>query len=185
MGSDKALLTFEGQTLLERQITLLRTAGIDDLLASRPAGTDSSAAIKGVRVIADTRSDSGPLAGIERALDEARHELVLVVAVDMPALSLPLLVELIRACSRGRGVVPVFESQLEPLAAIYPKAARPLALKELSEGRGAAHAFARACIDSDLVVGLEFPASARRLFANWNTPDELPPSVRATNAPVV
>ncbi|HEU0114258.1 MAG TPA: molybdenum cofactor guanylyltransferase [Thermomicrobiales bacterium] len=90
MGVDKALLTLRegGPPLL--QLVLERVRPLTDdcfvVAADRPAYAQF-----GVRVVPDARPGRGPLGGIATALAAARDEFVLVVACDMPLLSLPLL----------------------------------------------------------------------------------------------
>lgn len=87
MGSDKALLTLAGRTLLERAIASL--AGVVDDLTI--VGDREAYHRFGVPVIADAFPGAGALGGIATALQHARHEFALVVACDMPFLSRGLL----------------------------------------------------------------------------------------------
>ncbi|HEX5499824.1 MAG TPA: molybdenum cofactor guanylyltransferase [Thermomicrobiales bacterium] len=90
MGVDKALLSLTdgGPPLL--QLVLERTRPLTDdcfvVAAERPTYTRF-----GARVVPDLRPGLGALGGIATAIAAARHEHVLVVACDMPLLSLPLL----------------------------------------------------------------------------------------------
>lgn len=87
MGTDKALLTLSGRTLLERTIaTVARVA--DDVMIAGDRGPYHRF---GVPVIPDVFPGTGTLGGIATALRHARHEYVLVVACDMPFLSARLL----------------------------------------------------------------------------------------------
>ena len=70
----------------------------------------------------NTGRTSGPLA---MSLAIAAAPLVLVLAVDMPRMSAELLRALLSKCCGGMGVVPLVEGQPEPLAAVYPRTARP------------------------------------------------------------
>lgn len=80
MGRDKALLSVDGETLLERAQRLLLAAGADPVLVSgaRPGG------------IPDCRPGLGPaggLASVIQAQPQLIDRLVLVVPVDMPYLT--------------------------------------------------------------------------------------------------
>lgn len=84
MGRDKALLDWHGRPLLERQLAVLREAGVDDARVSghRPR----------YRGVADALPGAGPLgglAGIAGALDGDAE--LLVIPVDMPLLQATLL----------------------------------------------------------------------------------------------
>src|SRR5689334_16745960 len=81
MGSDKAWLKFDGKTLLERQVELAQKVGASEILISGRSNSDYSRF--GLQVLHDRIPESGPLGGIERALDAASQPLLLVLAVDM------------------------------------------------------------------------------------------------------
>ena len=85
MGCDKAFLEIGGQTLLARQIQLVHDAGAAEVFISGREGVDYSTS--GCRVLTDKFPDAGPLAGIERALDTMTSPLLLVLAVDLPAMT--------------------------------------------------------------------------------------------------
>jgi molybdopterin-guanine dinucleotide biosynthesis protein A len=95
-------------------------------------------------------------------------------------------------CREARGVVPRIGRRLEPLAAIYPKAATPLALDLLRRQLRAASGFAELCQQAGLLIVRDVPEVEWASFANWNSPDDLaapttlPPHTprRNTKAPV-
>jgi molybdopterin-guanine dinucleotide biosynthesis protein A len=173
MGQDKGWLRLEGQSLLGRQIALARAAGADEVFISGRAGVDYSAFAHPVLV--DVWPGCGPLGGIERALATARHGLVLVLAVDMPYLEVTLLAKLLAQCTTECGVVPVCDQRLEPLVALYPKAAHSVALALLQDKRYAARSFAEACCARNLVRTLRFHPAPRD-FTNWNCPEDMAPA---------
>jgi molybdopterin-guanine dinucleotide biosynthesis protein A len=87
MGRDKALETIAGRTLLARAVdAVLEVTGDVSIVGHRDAYLRY-----GVPVIADDYPGTGPLGGIATALRHARQEFVLVVACDLPLLSVPLL----------------------------------------------------------------------------------------------
>ncbi len=172
-GCDKARLDVEGQPLLARQIALARTLNPIEVLLS--ARRESDYQEFGCPVVADRVSDAGPLAGLAAALDAARAPLVLVLAVDLPRLTGEVLECLLTACSPDRGVVPRLETGPEPLVAIYPRAAAPLAREALAAGRRAVRDFAKTCARVGLVRWLDLPARLAGQFANWNRPGDYSP----------
>jgi len=174
MGRDKAWLEIGGQTLLARQIALVRELGAAEVFISGRTDTDYSAF--GCRVLLDKFPDAGPLAGIERALGAAKSALLLVLAVDLPKLEAEFLRRLTAGCLETCGVIPKFASHLEPLAAFYPKAAYELALARLECGDFAMKDFAGACVKSGLARFIELPANEAIHFANWNSPADLTPA---------
>ena len=90
MGMDKRAMLVEGVPLLSRAVAVVSKIATEVLVATtrtRPLPVR----LPDVRVIYDRVHHGGPLAGIEVALAEATHELVLIVAGDMPWIQEPLL----------------------------------------------------------------------------------------------
>jgi len=124
MGRDKAWIEVDGQLLLARQVKLLRDLGAGEVFISGRAGVDYAAF--GGRVLMDRHPGAGPLAGIEAALEVSVLPQLLVLAVDMPHMSADVLRQLVGQCTETTGVIPRVAGAIEPLAAVYPKAALPL-----------------------------------------------------------
>ena len=168
MGRDKARLEIGGQPLLARQIQLVREAGAGEVFISGRAGEDYIEFR--CPVLYDRFRDAGPLAGIERVLAEASSPRLLVVAVDMPSLTPVILKQLIGSCGETTGIIPRIAGHMEPLAAIYPKSAWPLAVSLLDDGICAVKTFAGRCVQDGLAEFFDFDAGAARHFASWNLP---------------
>jgi molybdenum cofactor guanylyltransferase len=115
MGMDKATITFEGTTLLERALARL-DAVCDPVLI---AAGDVPIQVAGRTSVADTAPGAGPLGGIVAALRASPHRLLAVVAVDLPWID-PRLIRML-AASIGDGDVAVCETArgIEPLHAVY------------------------------------------------------------------
>ncbi len=173
MGRNKAWIEFGGGPLIARQLATLRTLGPVEVLISGPAGCGYESL--GERVIPDAFPGSGPLAGIERALALAASPLVLVVAVDMPLMTAACLRHLLRRCAGGAGIIPRVAGRLEPLAAVYPRRARVLARRLLSEGQRAVWRFADLCSHRRLADYVDMPSAFTRCFTNWNWPEDVLP----------
>lgn len=173
MGRDKAWLEISGQTLLARQIVHAREAGALEVFISGRAEADYS--MFNCPILQDKFPGAGPLAGIERALGAAKFPLVLVLAVDLPQLSVEFLRRMAARCSETCGVVPKLANHLEPLAAFYPKAAHALALAGLERGDFAVKDFAEDCVQSGVSRFIELDTGEARHFANWNSPADFTP----------
>lgn len=171
MGCDKAFLEIGGQTLLARQIQLVRAAGAAAVFISGRTGVDYSAS--GCRVLTDNFCDVGPLTGIERTLDTMASPLLLVLAVDLPVMTAEFLQKLAESCSENRGGVPRVNGNLEPLAAIYPKAVLSLATALLNQNSFAMKNFAVRCEQAALVSFIDLPGTDAKFFLNCNSPAEL------------
>ncbi|MDD5140921.1 MAG: molybdenum cofactor guanylyltransferase [Verrucomicrobiales bacterium] len=172
MGRDKAWLEAGGQTLLARQIGLARKIGAAEVFISGRADADYSAF--GCRVLQDKFPEAGPLAGIERALDAAKSPLLLVLAVDLPEMSVEFLLRLAAKSSEKTGAIPKLAGGNEPLAAFYPKACHALAVASLELGAFAAKDFAELCAQSGFARFIELDANEAHHFDNWNSPADLP-----------
>jgi molybdopterin-guanine dinucleotide biosynthesis protein A len=180
MGRDKAWLDVGGRPLLARQIALVRELAPAEVFIS--GREDADYAALGCPVLRDAWRGAGPLAGIAAGLAAASAPLVLVLAVDLPAMRASVLQELASDCAPDCGVVPKMNQQWEPLVAFYPRTAAVLAQALLRRGVRAARIFADRCQRAGLVVEWEVPASLWACFANWNTPADLCPNPKATPA---
>lgn len=119
MGADKALLTVGAQPLIGRVANVMRQV-VDELIivADRP---DRYPHLNG-RMTVDLLPGRGPLGGIYSGLCAAHYWQSLVVACDMPFLSLQLLQYLVSLESGQDVVIPRWEELVEPLHAVYSKA---------------------------------------------------------------
>jgi molybdopterin-guanine dinucleotide biosynthesis protein A len=171
MGRDKAWVELDGQPLIVRAVSTARELGIREIFISGRADTDYSTLH--CTVLLDLEPGSGPLAGIERALDAAQAAHVLVLAVDLPRMTAAFLARLAKSCDSLTGAIPKLRRQLEPLAAIYPTRCRFIALDCLFKFRLAARDFADACLREHAVRS--FPVARRDLpcFDNWNSPSDI------------
>jgi molybdopterin-guanine dinucleotide biosynthesis protein A len=119
----------------------------------------------------------GPLGGIHAALRSSESELNLVLAIDIPFISLGLLLYLIqRARASHNAVVTVVrtEERWQPLCAVYRKQFAGAAEKALADGHYKIGALfeeqpIQIITDDDLRIAGFSP----RLFRNLNTPQQL------------
>lgn len=172
MGRDKAFILWRGETLLARQLRLLRALAPDELVVSGRAGVDYAAGP--VPVVLDAEPDRGPLGGLAALFAATRSSHLLVVAVDLPALEADLLRALLARAAPGVGVVPRGPRGWEPLVAVYPRAFAPRVVAALAAGRGAAHETVTAAAAAGEVVPLELTAAWSAQLANWNRPEDVP-----------
>jgi len=172
MGRDKAFLEIAGISLLARQIETVRAAGAAEVFISGRLGVDYSAF--NCDLLLDQFPDAGPLAGIAVALAVAAHPMVLVLAVDLPAVNAEFLRRLRTGCTESVGTIPRVDGYLEPLVAFYPKAAHVVAEKMLAAHNFAVKDFACGCVRSGLGVFEDLPAADSANFKNCNSPSDLP-----------
>ena len=127
MGSDKALLTLRGRRLVDHAVDVLHACCDQVLVAS---GDDRRLDALDVRQVADAVSGAGPLGGILAGLEQARHPLVAVLAVDLPRASPDVFRLLARRGTASPVVAPRVDGRLQPLHAIWATASAP-ALRDL------------------------------------------------------
>jgi molybdopterin-guanine dinucleotide biosynthesis protein A len=170
MGRDKALLPYRGATLAAHVAGIVREA------LSIPGQTGAVALIGdpvryanlGYPIHADLVADCGPLGGIFTAVTLAATDWSLVVACDMPGLSIVSLRTLIARAGQCLGncvIATGAGGEPEPLCAIYHRRCLPVLDRAVRDKRLKMR---------DLVPELEpeivpLPPSA---LANVNTPEE-------------
>jgi molybdopterin-guanine dinucleotide biosynthesis protein A len=172
MGRDKALLPLpDGRLLWERQLALLRQLEPAELWISGPTRPGFP---RDVPLVTDERPNLGPLAGITAALRVLRSPFLLVLAIDLPAMTATFLRELLARRNDDCGVVPQHggaQCFYEPLAAIYPRTVYPAALNALLADRLAMQPFVRAL--GEVMTPYEIAAYEEPLFSNWNSPAQV------------
>ena len=168
MGRDKAWLEIDGKPLIQLAVEKVRALGIREIFISGRVGEDYSALNS--PVLFDLEPGFGPIGGIERGLHECTSLLLLVLAVDLPHMSVSVLGKMLEYCDRLTGAVPRRNGELEPLAAIYPKRCHAFAFAAIAKAQYSARGFASACVRERAVRA--FPVAHRDsgLFVNWNRP---------------
>ncbi|TAL00124.1 MAG: molybdenum cofactor guanylyltransferase [Verrucomicrobia bacterium] len=169
MGADKAALDWRGQALWQHQLRLAREISAHEVLISgRPGGPYCNAA----KIIPDEIPNLGPLGGLSALLNAMSSDWLVAVAVDMPFLDVTTLRELLATRSGLAGVVPAIGERAEPLAAVYPRAARELVAQRLQLADRSLQSFVRAAAEAGLVRLLPWPAEGAGVFRSVNTPEE-------------
>lgn len=135
MGQDKATLVWRQKTLLEHVHGVVAPLVSEVMLVVREEREDWAREIAPpqCRVVCDTVSARGPLAGIHAALGAASYDDVLVTACDMPRLRAELLTALLDD-AHGDVAIPQVEGHFEPLPAVYRKSCLPAIETALQEG---------------------------------------------------
>jgi len=184
MGADKALLTLNGSTLLERALRTLAALGLEPkIVGSRPD------LARFAPVVEDLRSGCGPLSGIEAGLLASEAELGIFTPVDVPLLPVSLLRRLLqRADQTGAlATIPRLGGQVQPLCAVYRRALLPSISAALASGdykvmrviqgaTGHAGALDIFDIETAMVADGDFagwPRVPSRALQNCNTPADL------------
>lgn len=179
MGRDKAGIVIQEEPLLLRQLRVLKDCGVGRRIVS--AGVQSAGGVWDqlpfdVSLVRDSVADLGPLAGLEQALAAALpcETHVLVVAVDLPAMTADWLRARIAQTSPGIGVVANLADRLEPLAAVYPVGGLASLRRRIAQGELAVNAWVREGIRDGWMIEYPLQLSETGLLQNWNQPSDLP-----------
>lgn len=170
MGQDKALLLFEGSTLIDRVLAVARAVTPSvRIVGSAHKFQDFAATVE------DQFPDHGPLGGIHTALRSSDCDSNLILAVDMPYLQPPLLAYLLEQArlSKATVTVPRGKDSWQPLCAVYRREFADLAEPALRAGRNRIDSlFAQIStrvIDESELASHGFSPD---MFRNLNTPEE-------------
>lgn len=170
MGSDKALLAWDGETLLQRAITRAREACGQVYICGPRSRYDDFGT-----VIEDAEQGRGPLSGIQAALRTTRTDLNLILSVDLPLVTTEFLAWLLQRARSGEQMITIPEAmgRLQPLCAVYNRQILEYVNEALAQGdfkvtRLTTRAAAR------IISGEEMQAAgfAPEIFTNLNTPHE-------------
>jgi len=172
MGTDKAFVTLNGRTLLDRMLELARSVTGDVRIVGDRAKFSAYAP-----VVKDVFPGCGPLGGIHASLRASGSDLNLILAVDVPFVTLALLQYLIvqAKCSPEATVTLARASGgFQPLCAIYRREFSERAENALKAGRYKIDALFELAtpriIEEKEIEAAGFSAS---IFRNLNTPQDL------------
>jgi molybdopterin-guanine dinucleotide biosynthesis protein A len=172
LGRDKSLLELDGVPLLVRTVQRLGALSDDLVVVTNDVARYESLSLA-ARLVRDEEPGMGSLMGIYSGLQAARHAYTLVVACDMPFLSLPLLRYMISLAPGDDVVIPRLGSLLEPLHAIYGKSCIPFMKELLDRGeRKIVAFFHRVRVRYVEEVELDKFDPDHLSFVNVNTPQE-------------
>jgi molybdopterin-guanine dinucleotide biosynthesis protein A len=169
-GTNKATLHVGELRIVDRQLTLLRQVA-DPVFIVSSAHHEAFSAL-GIDVVPDAIPEAGPLGGIYTALVSSPHPRTLVVACDMPFLTLPLLHHLTRD-TQADVVIPRSAAGYEPLCAVWSTAAADTIRRRIERGQLKAGLVVEELRVEE--IGPEVLASCDPhglLFVNVNTPHD-------------
>ena len=171
MGADKACLRVAGVPLWERQLALLRELYVESIYVS--AREPVSWLPNDVNLLLDHVSSLGPLSGLSAALEAMTTTHLIVLAIDLPAMTSVFLTRLCHLCRPGCGAIALVEDRAEPLAAVYPREAKSELTAAISRKEFALQPIIRALLDSKLMLPITIRAHDARLFRNLNEPSDV------------
>lgn len=171
MGTNKALLDFQGQPLIAR-IACQFAAWFEQVVLV--TNTPAVYSFLGLPSAGDRIPGLGPLGGIEAALQASRHPLTFMAACDMPFLNHDLIRYLLELGRDADVVVPMPAGEYEPMHAVYGQACLPAVRASLDSGvykivRFYDQVRVRTVPDAELA---RF-GDVAQLFFNCNTPEDM------------
>jgi molybdopterin-guanine dinucleotide biosynthesis protein A len=170
MGQDKAFLEVGGVTLLDRTLSLARSAATKVFIVGEATKFSSFAP-----VIEDQYRDRGPLGGIHAALKATTTEANLILAIDLPFLRGEFLQCLIVESQANHAVatVPECGGHLHPLCAIYLSSFGNVAEQALLRGENKIDAlFSKVETHVISQADLFTHGFSPDMFHNLNTPED-------------
>lgn len=172
MGTNKALLTINGKTVIEQIADELKKVVSSIIIVTN---SFEQYEFLGLPMVEDKWKGMGPLAGIHAGLSASETDKNLVVACDMPFVSSDLGKVLIDFLDEYQAAVPNISGQLHPLFAAYRKDVREEINRSLENEQLRIRQFlqnvnAKIITEADLKE-LKFPYEASQFF-NMNHPEE-------------
>jgi molybdopterin-guanine dinucleotide biosynthesis protein A len=165
MGSDKAFVQWQGQTLLEKAIDHLSEITEDIYLSVNVEQYDRLHG--GYNCIQDRYPDKGPLGGILSALEILQEDLI-VLAVDMPNLSATSVKDLISAAKDSNRITCYqYNEAIQPFPSYWPVQVLPKLEQSVLNNRLAMIKF---IIEQQPNL---ISANDNELFKNFNRPDDM------------
>lgn len=168
MGRDKALLPWDGATLLDHALGRLgAVCGSVRILSGAARRYED----RGLPVETDSVPDAGPLGGIFTGLVGMGRGTGVFLGVDLPFVTVDLLRRLLELSAGHDAVVPLSARGPEPLCAVYRSACREPIRRRLAAGELKATSF---WPDVDVLQAgaghLSGLGPLDSLFRNVNTP---------------
>jgi len=130
MGTDKALLDFEGKTFIEHAIEKL-SCFPEVYISARDVETY---AFTGVPVIPDVYQNMGPLSGFISALSDLDANYVCFRSVDSPLVPAGLHPLIAGLCEGKDAAVPIYKGHVEPLLVCMSKTMLPTLMRQAENG---------------------------------------------------
>jgi molybdopterin-guanine dinucleotide biosynthesis protein A len=176
MGTDKALLPLNGETLLERLVRIVEPLVSDTIVmlsASQILPAELAIDLSKVKIGRDSQIEQGPLQGIAdaTALLANGTESVFILSCDLPFISSEWLEQMLHRLQESPVISAVcakLDDKLNPLIAVYRTPVLKSASRFLKNGK-------RSCLvllDHCKSVTIEPPLDQSYQISNINTPDD-------------
>ena len=170
MGQDKALLEVDGKPLLLHAIEKLKPHVRELIVIGEPRKYGHI----WPDVLPDEIPGLGPLGGIVTAMGAARHDRMLVLAVDVPGVNADLLERLkLELPENADALVPRHDGQLEPLVAAYHRRCHTAFMDHITRSQLSMHGALADVQAAYLDIQPGEKGWPEDLFRNLNSPADL------------
>jgi molybdenum cofactor guanylyltransferase len=182
LGTDKAFVSLDGQTLLQRATRVVQKALSPSRVTAVAADATNfaiQAITSGIPFVLDLHENRGPLGGLHAALANARTPWIFVLACDYPFVSAELirLLETKLSDEFGAIVPEQNDGRMQPLCAFYSVSkTMPVVEDILERPRVSPPVHEVVSGLNPLILTFDQYANlpgAGELFININTPDDL------------
>ncbi len=117
MGTDKALLKYQGKTFIQILYDNLKSTCSEVIISSN----NPKIIIEGAKTVADKIKDIGPMGGLYTCLKYSKTERNIVVSVDTPFVSVKLLTEIYEKSQNYDISIIEHNKKKHPLIGVYHK----------------------------------------------------------------
>jgi molybdopterin-guanine dinucleotide biosynthesis protein A len=170
MGQNKALLPLSGQTCIERVLAVANHISPQVTIVTNDPQPYQ---FLGCPLISDTYRGIGPLGGLHAAVQHAPTHWALILACDLPFITVGLLRHLIQQADAYDAVVPRSEDgRFQPLCALYARSCLAEVVRLIESGEAKPRAlFSR--VKTRIVEWSEINSlpGAELFFFDMNTPE--------------
>lgn len=127
-GNNKAFLSFSNETLVQRQIRMMKQICSELILVTNEPKAFLPSLRDSVRIITDFIPGNGPLSGMHAAFTLSKYSDLWVVGCDMPFISTQAaqLLWMRKKHLKCDGVIPFINHKFHPLHGIYDKSCSPM-----------------------------------------------------------
>lgn len=184
-GFHKALLDFQGEVFIDRQIRIMNKLCAEIIIVTQHQELLSAYSSDNIRVISDELEGRGPLAGMHVALVQSIYNNTWIVGCDMPFISDKAAEMMLRLKEQLQChvVIPFIEGKTHSLHGIYDKACAPMIAKLLSDGENRVRKLLETVdsVELDEKIFLEQQIDSRFVM-NINTNEEYKQAIKIEEA---
>lgn len=169
MGQDKALMLFNGRTLISYAIEILSPACDNVVISSNQQVYEFT----GCEVWPDILALQAPMIGIYSCLKRSQTFWNIILSCDMPLVDRRLLDFLLTRRAGADIIIPVHRNKMEPLCGLYSRKLLPLLEKKTGEGEFSLQQLIRVARSRLVEMSPELDFYSENMFVNMNTADDI------------